>query len=425
MKNIPLIIINFNQLTYLKNLINQWKFYNPDNPVYVLDNNSNYQPLLDYYELNPDNVNIVRHEINHAVGNLKAFLEVNHFDYYVVSDADISICPNTPPNFLAIFKHCIEQYGYNHVGFCLKIDDLPPHVQTKKEIIFNEQGFWSTPVSIEFEGNKYLGYKAPIDTTFAMYKGGEEGWEKPMPAHKWSNSLRILDAYHLTWYLHPNIPNAEMDNYFDTASYRVPGISSTGVNNYRPKKVFVKNTTYADMALPHLLEGAIENNEFEGFKEDYHVLHCLLKLHKPKSIFEIGTNMGRGTKIMKNAVPEAGVYSLDLPTELAHISLQHPINEGHGDSVGHLCDLPFIQLRGDSMKFDYSQHKCECAFIDGEHDFDHPKHETQAMMDNGTKLIIWHDADIPDVWRAIITTINDDYELYRVLDTRIAFAVRK
>jgi len=184
---------------------------------------------------------------------------------------------------------------------------------------------------------------------------------------------------------------------------------------------------YADIVTPELLEGAIENLEYVGFREDYHVLHCLLKIHKPKSLLEIGTNMGRGTKIIKNALgPESDVYSLDLPTDLAHISLQHPINEGHGDRVGHLCSLPFTQLRGDSMEFDFKQYPCEAYYIDGEHDFSHPYRETSEIVKNKPHIIIWHDSDIDVVYNAITAAMKDKpYELYRVVDTRIAYAIRK
>lgn len=173
---------------------------------------------------------------------------------------------------------------------------------------------------------------------------------------------------------------------------------------------------------------AIINDEFTGFKQDYLMLHSLLRKHKPKSVFELGTNMGTGTKIIKNAVGSSvPVFSLDLPTEMAHKSLQHPINEGKGDSVGHKCNLPFTQLRGDSMKFDYSQHPCEAYFIDGEHDFDHPYHETTEIIKLNPKLIIWHDSDMEPVYKAILSAFKGvkNYNLFRITDTRIAYAVRK
>lgn len=188
--------------------------------------------------------------------------------------------------------------------------------------------------------------------------------------------------------------------------------------------------TFKDVYDETLAKGAIINNEFKGFKEDYLVLHCLLRKYNPKSVFEIGTNMGVGTNIICNAVPKAKVYSLDLPTELAHISLQHPISEGKGDKVGSRCLYPFTQLRGDSLKFDYSKYPCEAYFVDGEHDYEHPAHESLCIYKDikpKPKLVIWHDSDIPCVWDAICWTFknNKQYDLYRVTDTRIAYAVRK
>ena len=188
----------------------------------------------------------------------------------------------------------------------------------------------------------------------------------------------------------------------------------------------MKTQTYKDIVTPELLAGAIENNEFYGFKEDYHVLHCLLRTFKPKSVFEVGTNMGRGTNIICNAVPKANVYSLDLPTELAHISLQHPISEGKGDKVGSLCKFPFTQLRGDSLNFAFEDYPCEAYYIDGEHEYINARHESLAAASCDGKLIIWHDADMLPVYDGIKDALKTlPYELYRVADTRIAYAVKK
>jgi hypothetical protein len=185
------------------------------------------------------------------------------------------------------------------------------------------------------------------------------------------------------------------------------------------------NQTFADIYNHQIGIDAIINNEFTGFKEDYLILHCLLKMHNPKTVFEIGTNMGRGTEIICNAVPNATVYSLDLPTELAHISLQHPINEGHGDKVGSLCKRPFTQLRGDSMTFDFTKYPCEAYWIDAEHTEANVLHETKQAVKCGAKLICYHDSDIPEVMAGIVSGLGKGYELYRVTDTRIAYAILK
>lgn len=184
---------------------------------------------------------------------------------------------------------------------------------------------------------------------------------------------------------------------------------------------------YADIVTPELLEGAIENREFDGFLMDYHVVHALVKKYSPKRFCEIGCNMGRGTKIIKNALGEGEMFSLDLPTEEAHKSLQHPIREGHGDRVGSLCDLPFTLLRGDSMTFDFSHiFPIDGWYCDGEHSYKNVYHETKEMLKSNPIVIIYHDSDLPEVYNAIVDGFRESsgYELYRVVDTRVAFAIK-
>jgi hypothetical protein len=79
------------------------------------------------------------------------------------------------------------------------------------------------------------------------------------------------------------------------------------------------------------------------------------------------------------------------------------------------------------MEFNYSEYPCEAYFIDGEHDYSHPTHETTEILKNSPKLIVWHDSDMETVYNAIVDAFKgvDNYDLYRVIDTRIAFAVRK
>lgn len=231
--NIPLIIPNFNQLTYLKNLINWWQWYYPDNFIYIVDNGSDYAPLLEYYKTIPAHVGFFCE--NSCAKNLGLFIAdaiKGKFDYYVISDPDIMPHPNTPPNFLEIWKRYIDQ-GYHRVGFNLITSDIPDWVHNKQTIINNEKDFTINPVVIELGFN---GYRAPIDTTFAMYSTHNNGWASPMDGTDWGNSLRLFNAFHLGWYVDGDRLNPEMVNYYKTAAKHVPGEPSAGKNNYRPKQ---------------------------------------------------------------------------------------------------------------------------------------------------------------------------------------------
>lgn len=458
MTNIPLIIPNFNQISYVINLINWWFWYHPESRVFILDNASTDKKTHDAYEyligLYSPKITVWKSEKNDCVENLRDYLNSDHwqakgFEYYVISDPDIMPLPNTPANFLEIFKHAIDNYNFHHVGFGLKTDDIPEWNDRTGWIQGDENGLLSIAVRFELNGKLYSGFKAPIDTTFALYKKSNGGWTNPQTAEAWNNSLRLFQAYHLPWYIDQKHLNDEMKNYFSTARYRIPGVTSTGVNNYRPEQFreikipgiqieeikypiteMVKKIKSTEIITRELEFGAIYNDEFPGFHQDYLVLHCLLKLNQPRTIFEIGTNMGTGTKIIKNAVFNASVFSLDLPTELADKSLQHPIKEGKGDRVGAHCKLPFTQLRGDSMNFNFGLYPCEAYYVDGEHDYEHPFKETTEILKQRPKLIVYHDSDTAPVYDGIVdafkkSEIGKEYQLYRVEDTRIMFALKK
>lgn len=181
--------------------------------------------------------------------------------------------------------------------------------------------------------------------------------------------------------------------------------------------------TYNNTVIPDYLSDAIENREFPGFLEDYHVLHSLIRQYKPQTFFEIGTNMGTGTKIIKNAMGDGVVFSLDLPFDQLH----HSMKKGGNDLVGHHCDLKFVMLRGDSMTFDFSRYPAEGYFVDGEHDYEHPFRETTEILKLKPKIIIWHDLHCRPVQEAIDDAFiyEGGYDLFMVDGTRVAYALKK
>ena len=178
--------------------------------------------------------------------------------------------------------------------------------------------------------------------------------------------------------------------------------------------------TLNDVVTPELVQGAIINNEFPGFPDDYRVLHCLIRKYSLASFFEVGTNFGTGTKIIKNAMGVGIVYSLDLPFGEGDV----PLYAKGKDHTGENCSLPFVQLRGDSMTFDFSRYPCQGYFIDAGHFYDNVLKETTEILKLKPKLIVWHDADIPEVYKAIHDSFEGNYEynIFRVVGTRIAYA---
>lgn len=179
----------------------------------------------------------------------------------------------------------------------------------------------------------------------------------------------------------------------------------------------------SDILEPSLANTAITRNEFSGFYDDFLVLHCLIKKFQPKNLFEIGTCEGVGTMIIKNAIGSGTVYSLDLPPNVP--KEYWFLNE---KTTGRKCNLSYVQLFGDSMTYDYAQqYPIDSWFIDGEHDYIHAFYESTQALLSQPSYCFWHDTDIPDIFQAVLDTFGQSsaYNIYRVVDTRITFAIKK
>jgi hypothetical protein len=188
----------------------------------------------------------------------------------------------------------------------------------------------------------------------------------------------------------------------------------------------IEEIDYSEISNSELILDAIENTEFKGFKEDYLVIHYLLKKWKPNHIFEIGTNTGNGCRIMHNASPESKISTLDII-----------------ENCGQMCPKDVKKYFGDSMNFDFTNHyPIDCWFIDGNHVYQNVYHETKEALKSNPNYIIYHDADIQEVTDGILDAFNDsnkntEYNLYRVINppyiysssskkiTRILFAEKK
>lgn len=192
--------------------------------------------------------------------------------------------------------------------------------------------------------------------------------------------------------------------------------------------------------------GAITRKDFPGFREDYLVLHSLVRKFRPKNIMEIGTSTGLGTKVIckamglqtksiwekffkkdtKDIYPK--VFSIDVPPGTNAKVIYPQSEDGHPDRAGKYCNFPYIQLFGDSTIFNFKPYyPLEAWFIDGKHNFKYASADTRQALKSNPKLIIWHDVQIESVKKAIVSVMKKEkeYRLYRVAGTRIAFASKE
>lgn len=204
---IPIIINNFNRLEYLLILLNGLEKRGYTN-IHILDNQSDYPPLLDFYKTTKHKVHFL--DKNYGFRALWKSGLYHEFkgNYFVYSDADLEIVDECPDNFLKFFRDTLENDKWcAKVGFSLKIDDLPDHYSLKQEVINWEKQYFKKPKG-EF-------YKAPIDTTFALYRPYSF---KHLRAHE-AYILRAKPPYevrHLPWYVDSNNLSDEEQYYIKT-----------------------------------------------------------------------------------------------------------------------------------------------------------------------------------------------------------------
>ena len=79
--SIPVIIISFNQLFYLNQLVN-FLLKRGFSNIVIIDNNSTYPPLLDYFDSLSENNNITIHKLSKNIGNLVFWKESEIYKKY-------------------------------------------------------------------------------------------------------------------------------------------------------------------------------------------------------------------------------------------------------------------------------------------------------------------------------------------------------
>ncbi|OGS71079.1 MAG: hypothetical protein A3F91_02100 [Flavobacteria bacterium RIFCSPLOWO2_12_FULL_35_11] len=211
-KSIPIIIISFNQLFYLKQMINFLKKHKYKN-IIIIDNNSTYQPLLDYFDTIESTVTI--HKLNENLGHLvfwknKELFKKYSNGYYVITDPDIVPVENCPTDFVLHFKKILDRNDkIIKVGFSLKIDNIPESNPNRHKVIEWEQQFWKNKT---IDGN----YIADIDTTFALYKPKYEYKEQVF--YKAIRTDKPYEAKHGGWYLDVKNLTEEQKFYFATCN---------------------------------------------------------------------------------------------------------------------------------------------------------------------------------------------------------------
>lgn len=219
MFDIPIVINNFNRLTTTKRLADDLHKLGYTN-IHILDNNSSYGPLLEWYTVCPYTVKRLEHNQEFlAVYNSGYINEFIHLPWIVYSDCDIELNPETPIDFIAQIIGYMEKYNKMKGGLALKIDDLPRNSYTEHYRNW-EARYWVNELEKDV-------YEAQLDTTFCVIKPGQ-----PFDYQ----AIRVagnMMAKHVPWYTDFSNLDEEEKYYLST--------SSDGSSYKRFYQAYIKN----------------------------------------------------------------------------------------------------------------------------------------------------------------------------------------
>lgn len=200
--DIPIFINSRDRVNGIKKLI-KWLLKNGYNNIYILDNDSTYKPLLDYYRHLNENYDIkvifLKKNMGHtAIWDSNVLEDLNINTPYVYTDSDVVPEQTCPSDIVGLFLDYLRFCPLLHkVGFGIRTDDIIYKDAEKVKKIDSEK-YYNIPIE---DGAYFSG----IDTTFALY--GNHRMYSIIEAVR----IKIPGAQllHLPWYYSDNIPEDE------------------------------------------------------------------------------------------------------------------------------------------------------------------------------------------------------------------------
>jgi hypothetical protein len=157
--------MNFNHLTWPKQMIEDLKTFDEIGDIIIFDNCSDYEPLLEWYSTRPCDIVYSDFNRGHCGPWDYGLISKINSEYYVVTDPDLGLS-ETPKDSLSVLKEKLEtNIDFDRIGLSIVdfIDPIPnvPHFHWLNHI---RHEFWD---ETKKENGLLKGHI--IDTTFAMY----------------------------------------------------------------------------------------------------------------------------------------------------------------------------------------------------------------------------------------------------------------
>ena len=156
------------------------------------------------------------------------------------------------------------------------------------------------------------------------------------------------------------------------------------------------------------------------------------KLNDTQNVLEIGTFEGITSLNCSLNAKYSKVYTLDLPLDHSLDELQDKeyldydkdlINSDkrRSEILKNISNV--IQLYGDSTKYDFSKTDYSMAFIDGGHDYQTVKSDTENILKyiNKPGSVFWHDYDVTNEVGEYLQEISVEYDIKWIKNTRLCY----
>ena len=303
----PVFITCRDKVTHLIALISWLEKVGQTN-IYLLDNDSSFPPLLNFYKETQYKVFYLNQNLGGRALWWSGLLDTLRIESrYIVSDPDVIPIEDCPNNAINVLDDVLNRFpDYKKVGFGLKTDDLPDYYKHKHDVIAWESRFYTKEIAPGL-------YDAAVDTTFALYQPGTEFGRVP--------SIRVEHPYlarHTPWYSDTNNPSDE-DVFF---AENLPSTHTTNWNQgelrdwlskalgktskAEPAKPRPQSTTEAVSrtadypqltGLPWAQDLTRDAGRIESTQRFWKsVIEPVLEILKPKTIVEVGSYPGGNTR---------------------------------------------------------------------------------------------------------------------------------
>lgn len=184
--------------------------------IFIVDNNSSYEPLLNWY--NESDVNVIRLASNHgwtAPWSQNLILtpheQIKRYGhpYYISSDSDLELSA-IPLDVINVLLEGLKKYPWaTKSGLSLEINDIPKDHMDYDITIEWESGFWHNRLDDKF-------YNSAVGHTFALYNVYTDT-NVGCQCHPAIRSDRPYTAKHLPWYITKDNITEEAIYYIENA----------------------------------------------------------------------------------------------------------------------------------------------------------------------------------------------------------------